>query len=139
MKLLKHASKSLFFYSTCKLLFLVSSFHINYEHLYLCNVDPNMLLISLTLPIKYMKIELVSWLVVMIFYWLCLCNHAFVVFGLCLNDQKSLMLHFKNNLTSWEQADRSSSRPNSWNASDDSWPTTISGWCKYISSRTWMV
>ncbi|KAG5054084.1 hypothetical protein JHK85_006594 [Glycine max] len=40
-----------------------------------------------------------SLLLVISFYWLFLCNHVFVVSGLCLDDQRSLLLQFKNNLT----------------------------------------
>ena len=66
-----------------------------------------------------MKMELVASLLVMSFYWLCLGNHIIVVSGLCLGDQKSLLLQFKNNLTFTNMADRNSSRLKSWNASDD--------------------
>ncbi|RDX97404.1 Receptor-like protein 12, partial [Mucuna pruriens] len=66
-----------------------------------------------------MKIEFVSSLLVMPLYWLCLCNHVFVVSGLCLDDQRILLLQFKKNLTFIDMADRSSSRLKWWNASDD--------------------
>ncbi|KAJ1419318.1 Leucine-rich repeat [Sesbania bispinosa] len=48
-----------------------------------------------------MKIEAaVPFLLAMPFYWLCLCNHIFVVSGgLCRDDQWPLLLQFKNNLT----------------------------------------
>ncbi|KAJ1416246.1 Leucine-rich repeat [Sesbania bispinosa] len=48
-----------------------------------------------------MKIEAaVPLLLVMPFYWLCLCNHIFVVSGgFCRDDQWPLLLQFKNNLT----------------------------------------
>ncbi|KAL3027336.1 hypothetical protein AAZX31_03G046600 [Glycine max] len=65
-----------------------------------------------------MRIVVFSAFMVMPFYWLCLFNHVFVVSGLCLDDQRSLLLQLKNNITlPW--AYRSSSRLKSWNASDD--------------------
>ncbi|RDX97406.1 Receptor-like protein 12, partial [Mucuna pruriens] len=68
---------------------------------------------------RVMKAGLVSSLLVMLLYWLCLCNHVFVVSSLCLDDQRSLLLQFKKNLTFMDMADRSSSRLKWWNASDD--------------------
>ncbi|KAL5133655.1 Receptor-like protein 6 [Glycine soja] len=66
-----------------------------------------------------MKIELVSSVVVVSFYWIWLCNNILVVSGLCLDNQKSLLLEFKNNLTFVDTVDRNSSRLNSWKASND--------------------
>ncbi|KAK7390324.1 hypothetical protein VNO78_25627 [Psophocarpus tetragonolobus] len=66
-----------------------------------------------------MKIQLISTLAVTTFYWLCLCQHKFVASGQCLNDQKSLLLQFKNNVTFTSTADLSNSRLKQWNASDD--------------------
>ncbi|KAK7390346.1 hypothetical protein VNO78_25650 [Psophocarpus tetragonolobus] len=63
--------------------------------------------------------KLVSSILLFSFYWLCLCNHVFVISGPCLNDQRSLLQQFKKNLTFRGRADRSSSRLNWWNASDD--------------------
>ncbi|WVZ17760.1 hypothetical protein V8G54_010742 [Vigna mungo] len=49
-------------------------------------------------------------------FWLCLCNDLFVVSGLCHDDQRSLLLQLKNNLTfSFE----SSTKVKSWNPSND--------------------
>ncbi|RDX84880.1 Receptor-like protein 12, partial [Mucuna pruriens] len=63
-----------------------------------------------------MRILLFSALVVMPFYWLCLCNHVFVVSGLCLEDQRSLLLQLKNNFTFISE---SSSKLKWWNTSHD--------------------
>jgi len=61
-----------------------------------------------------MRTELVSALVVMPLFWLCLCNNLFVVSGLCHDDQRSLLLQLKNNLTfDYEN------RLDSWNPSKD--------------------
>ena len=60
------------------------------------------------------KLSVVSSLLVMSLCWLCHCNHVFVVSGLCLDDQKSLLLQLKNNFTFSE----SGIKLNSWNASD---------------------
>ncbi|XP_057441939.1 receptor-like protein 7 [Lotus japonicus] len=49
-------------------------------------------------------------------YWLCLCNHVFVVSGLCLDDQKSLLLQLKNNLSFTSESSR---KLKLWDPSDD--------------------
>ncbi|XP_057446830.1 receptor-like protein 7 [Lotus japonicus] len=61
-----------------------------------------------------MKINPVQLLLVIPLYWFCLHNHIVGVSGLCLNDQKSLLLLLKNNFTS-----ESSSKLNLWDPSDD--------------------
>ncbi|KAK7390323.1 hypothetical protein VNO78_25626 [Psophocarpus tetragonolobus] len=63
-----------------------------------------------------MKIQLISTVAVITFYWLCLCQHKFVVSCQCLDDQKSLLLQFKNNITFTSTAN---SKMKQWNASDD--------------------
>ncbi|KAK7390353.1 hypothetical protein VNO78_25658 [Psophocarpus tetragonolobus] len=55
----------------------------------------------------------------MCLFWLYLCNHVFVVSGQCLDDQKSLLLQFKNNLSFTDKKDRSFNKLDSWNASND--------------------
>ncbi|XP_022640763.1 receptor-like protein 12 [Vigna radiata var. radiata] len=63
-----------------------------------------------------MRTGLVSPLLAMPLFWLCLCNDLFVVSGLCHDDQRSLLLQLKNNLTfSFE----SSTKVKSWNPSND--------------------
>ncbi|KAL2337715.1 hypothetical protein Fmac_012161 [Flemingia macrophylla] len=52
-------------------------------------------------------------------YWLWLCNHVLLVSSHCLDDQKSLLIQLKNNLTFADNTDKISSRLNSWNASHD--------------------
>ncbi|KAJ1416247.1 Leucine-rich repeat [Sesbania bispinosa] len=63
-----------------------------------------------------MKIEPVAMSI--IFYWFCLCNHIFVVSGLCLDNQWPLLLQFKNSLTIMESK-LSNNRLKSWNPSHD--------------------
>jgi len=46
-----------------------------------------------------MRTELVSALLAMPLFWLCLCNNFLVVSGLCTDDQRSLLIQLKNNLT----------------------------------------
>ena len=63
-----------------------------------------------------MRTELVSALVVMSLFWLCLSNNLFVVSGLCHDDQRSLLLQLKNNLTfTFER----STKLKSWNLTND--------------------
>ncbi|KAG2380695.1 uncharacterized protein HKW66_Vig0200670 [Vigna angularis] len=49
-------------------------------------------------------------------FWLCLCNELFVVSGLCHDDQRSLLLQLKNNLT---YTFESSTKVKSWNPTND--------------------
>ncbi|XP_027907102.1 receptor-like protein 7 [Vigna unguiculata] len=63
-----------------------------------------------------MRTELVSALVVMSLFWLCLSNNLFVVSGLCHDDQRSLLLQLKNNLTFTFQR---STKLKSWNLTND--------------------
>ncbi|KHN31745.1 receptor-like protein 7 [Glycine soja] len=59
---------------------------------------------------------LFSALAVMPFYLLFLCNHIHVVSGICLDDQRSLLLQLKNNFTFISE---SRSKLKSWNPSHD--------------------
>ncbi|KAK7286921.1 hypothetical protein RJT34_22283 [Clitoria ternatea] len=63
-----------------------------------------------------MKVNVVPLIMAMPFYWLCLCDHFFVVSGICFDDQRSLLLQLKNNFTFPSE---SSNKLQSWNASDD--------------------
>ncbi|BAT97428.1 hypothetical protein VIGAN_09087200 [Vigna angularis var. angularis] len=63
-----------------------------------------------------MRTELVSPLLAMPLFWLCLCNELFVVSGLCHDDQRSLLLQLKNNLT---YTFESSTKVKSWNPTND--------------------
>ncbi|XP_057446827.1 receptor-like protein 7 [Lotus japonicus] len=65
-----------------------------------------------------MKMKPVSFSLVLVMplYWLCLCNHIFVASGFCLDDQKSLLLQFKNNLSFTSE---SSNKLKLWAPSDD--------------------
>ncbi|KAL2337714.1 hypothetical protein Fmac_012160 [Flemingia macrophylla] len=52
-------------------------------------------------------------------HWLCLCNHVLVVSGLCLDEQRSLLLQLKKSITFRDDIDKRSSRLTWWNASHD--------------------
>ncbi|XP_022641659.1 receptor-like protein 12 [Vigna radiata var. radiata] len=63
-----------------------------------------------------MRTELLSQFLAMPLFWLCLCNNLFLVSGLCLHDQRSLLLQLKNNLTFTIET---SSKLKSWNPCND--------------------
>ncbi|XP_061368234.1 receptor-like protein 7 [Gastrolobium bilobum] len=61
-----------------------------------------------------MRSTLVSWLSFILCYWIFLSTHIFVASGVCLDDQQSLLLQLKNNLTFNHE---SSSKLELWNQS----------------------
>ncbi|QCE03348.1 receptor-like protein 7 [Vigna unguiculata] len=63
-----------------------------------------------------MRTVLVSPVLAMPLFWLCLCHNLFPVSGLCSDDQRSLLLQLKNNLTFTFQR---STKLKSWDPSND--------------------
>jgi len=81
--------------------------------------------------------ELISSLLLVIsFYWLFLCNHVFVVSGLCLDDQRSLLLQFKNNLTFTNMAEFMESK---WWLLQVDGSNLWQGWTCYWSWSQWRI